>query len=84
MKLFSQVHYLGPTRVHPQRRYHWERHPKEVDLWGNKAIDALLSARVRQLKTSNKETGMSIEDKISEWLQKWILLTLFGSDHVAP
>ena len=78
MKLFSQVHYLGPTRVHPQRRYHWEgRHPKEVDLWGNKAVDALLSARVRQLKTSNTKTGMSIEDKISEWLQKMDLAHSF-------
>ena len=70
-KLFSHVYYLGPTRVKPQRSYHWEgTHPKEINLRGNKAIDALLSARVRQLKTSNKEEAVSIEDKISEWLQK--------------
>ena len=40
-KLFDHVYYLGPTRLPPQRHYHWEgKHPKEVDLWGNKAIDA--------------------------------------------
>ena len=76
--LFSHVYYLGPTRVHPQRRYHWEgKHPKEVDLWGNKAIDALLSARLRQLRTSNKKTGVSIEDKISKWLRKMELAHSF-------
>ena len=76
--LFSHVYYLGPTRVHPQRHYHWEgKHPKEVDLWGNKAIDALLSARMRQLKTSNKETGVSIEEKISQWLRKMELADSF-------
>ena len=77
--LFSHVYYLGPTRVHPQRRYHWEgTHPNELSLWGDKAIDALLSARMRQLKTSNKEAGMLIEDKISEWLQKMELAHSFS------
>ena len=77
--LFSQVYYLGPTRVHPQRHYHWAgTHPKELSVWGDKAIDALLSARLRQLKTSNKETGMPIEEKISEWLQKMDLAHSFS------
>ena len=76
--LFDHVYYLGPTRVHPQRRYHWERtHPREINLWGDRAIDALLSARVRKLETSDKETGMPIEDKISEWLQKMELAHSF-------
>ena len=70
-ELFAHVYYLGPTRVHPQRLYHWEgTHPKEVDLWGDKAIDALLSAGVRKMKSSTKEYGVLIEERISEWLQK--------------
>ena len=78
-ELFSHVYYLGPTRVHPQRHYHWEgTHPNELSVWGDKAIDALLSARLRQLKTSNKETGMPIEEKISEWLQKMDLAHSFS------
>ena len=76
--LFSHIHYLGPTRVHPQRHYHWERtHPKEIDLWGNKAVDALLSARVRQLTIAHNGGSSSIEERISTWLQKMELAHSF-------
>ena len=78
-KLFSHVYYLGPTRVHPKRLYHWEKtHPKEIDLWGNKAVDALLSARVRQLTTAHNGKKVSIEDRISKWLQKLELAHSFS------
>ena len=82
-ELFNHdVHYLGPTRVHPQRHYHWERtHPEEVDLWGDKAVDALLSARVRQLTTAHNEKNVPIEERISKWLQK---LDLAHSFSLAP
>ena len=77
-ELFSHVYYLGPVRVHPQRSYHWEgTHPKEIDSWGNKAIDALLSASVRKMKSSTKEDGVLIEERISEWLQKMELAYSF-------
>ena len=76
--LFARVNYLGPTRVHPQRLYHWEKtHPKEIDLWGNEAVDALLSARVRQLTTAHNGKGISIEERISKWLQKMELAHSF-------
>lgn len=78
-KLFSHVYYLGPTRVHPQRLYHWERtHPKEIDMWGNKAVDALLSARVRQLTTVHNGKSVPIEERISKWLQKLELAHSFS------
>ena len=78
-KLFSHVYYLGPTRVHPQRLYHWERtHPKEIDMWGNKAVDALLSARVRQLTTVHDGKSVPIEERISKWLQKLELAHSFS------
>ena len=77
--LFRDVYYLGPTRVHPQRFYHWEKtHPKEIDLWGNKAVDALLSARVRQLTTAHNGKKVSIEERISKWLQKMELAHSFS------
>ena len=77
-ELFSHIYYLGPTRVQPKRLYHWEgTHPKEINLWGDKAIDALLSAGVRKLKSSTKEDGVLIEDRISEWLQKMDLAHSF-------
>ena len=78
-KLFSHVYYLGPTRVHPQRHYHWEKtHPKEIDMWGNKAVDALLSGRVRQLTTAYNGKKISIEERISKWLQKLELAHSFS------
>ena len=76
--LFADIYYLGPTRVHPQRYYHWERtHPKEIDLWGNKAVDALLSARVTQLTTAHNGKRIPIEERISKWLQKMELAHSF-------
>ena len=76
--LFSHVYYLGPTRVHPQRLYHWEgTHPKEINLSGDKAIGALLSASVRKLKSSTKEDGVLIEERVSQWLQKMELAYSF-------
>ena len=77
-ELFSHVHYLGPVRIQPQRHYHWEgTHPKEIDQWGDKAIEAVLSAGVRKLKSSNKEDAALIEDRISAWLQKMELAHSF-------
>ena len=76
--LFSHVYSLGPTRVHPQRYYHWKTtHPKEIDLWGDKAVAALLSARVRQLTTAHKGKNVPIEERISTWLQKMELAHSF-------
>ncbi len=77
-ELFSHVFYLGPTRAHPQRYYHWEgAHPKMIDQWGSGAIDSILSAGVRKLKSSNKEDAILIEDRISEWLQRMELAYTF-------
>ena len=76
---FSHVYYLGPTRVIPQRRYHWEgTHPQDTGLWGDKAIDALLSSRVLQLKTSDKEDAVPIEGQISKWLDEMELAHSFS------
>jgi len=78
-QLFHNTYYLGPTRVHPQRHYHVERtHPKEIDMWGNKVVDALLSARVRQLTTAYNGKSVPIEERISKWLQKLELAYSFS------
>ena len=68
---FSHVYYLGPARITPKRRYHWEgTHPHDTGLWGDKTVDALLSSRVLQLKTSDKEDAVPIEEQISKWLHE--------------
>ena len=76
---FSHVYYLGPTRVIPQRRYHWEgTHPQDTGLWGDKTIDALLSARVKRLETRYNEKTFQIEARISEWLREMALAHAFS------
>ena len=80
-KLFSHVYYLGPMQVDPRRDYNWEgRHPGHSGQWGDKTIDALLSARVRNLKTLHEAEEVPIEQRISDWLQKMDLAYSFSLD----
>ena len=80
-KLFSHVYYLGPARVNPRRSYTWEGgHPEHPGQWGNQAIDALLSARARNLKTSHEAEEVPIEQRVSCWLQEMGLAHLFSLD----
>ena len=78
-ELFSQVHYLGPTRIRSQRDYTWEgSHPEHPGQWGDRAIDALLSARSRNLKTSHETEEVPIEQRVSYWLQEMGLAHSFS------
>lgn len=80
-ELFAHVYYLGPTRVDSQRRYSWSGgHPMHIRQWGNQTIDALLSARVRKLKTLHEEDEIPIEERVSYWLQEMKLAHSFSLD----
>ena len=80
-ELFFHVYYLGPARVHSKRRYQWEgRHPGHIRQWGDQTVDALLSARVRKLKTLHEETEIPIEERVSYWLQEMELAHSFSLD----
>ena len=82
-ELFSHVYYLGPARVHPQRHYHWnDKDPRDVGLWGDKVIDALLCAHMRRVKISKKGKEATIEDRISEWLRELDLAYSFSLNPV--
>ena len=82
--LFSHVYYLGPTRVDPRRHYNWNgEHPQHIRQWGNQTIDALLSARVRKLKTLHEEEEVPIEERVSYWLQEMELAHSFSLDWVS-
>ncbi len=77
-KLFNHVHYLGPTRVHPQRHYHWEgTNPDSVGQNGEYMIDSMLNARVDQQTTPYKGQKISIEERISWWLREMDLACSF-------
>ena len=82
-ELFAHVFYLGPTRAHPQRHYHWEgSHPTDIGHWGDKMIDALLSARVDLKTIQYDEEHVSIEEKISEWLREMDLAYSFSLERI--
>ena len=81
--LFDSVYYLGPTRVNPQRYYSWEgKHPLYTGQRGDLMIDALLSARVRILKTQHDTEDVPIEQRISHWLQEMELAYSFSLNWV--
>ncbi len=70
-KLFNHIYPLGPTRVHPQRLYHWEgTDPDSVGQSGEEMIASLLNARVDQRTTPYKGKDVPIEDRISWWLRE--------------
>ena len=78
-ELFAYVYYLGPTRVQPQRIYHWEgEDPESVGQTGEDMIAALLNARVDQRTTLYKGNRVSIEERISAWLQEMDLADSFS------
>lgn len=82
-KLFDSVYYLGPNRVHPQRCYHWsDKDPRDVGLWGDKVIDALLCAHMRRVKISQKGKERTIEDRVSEWLREMDLAYSFSLEPI--
>ena len=79
--LFSHVYYLGPTRVDPLRVYGWSgSHSAHIRQWGHQTIDALLSARVRKLKTLHEEEKVPIEERVSYWLEEMDLAHSFSLD----
>ena len=81
--LFSHAHYLGPTRVNPLRSYIWAgSHPEHPGQWGDRAIDALLSARARNLKTLHEAEKVPIEQRVSYWLQEMGLAYSFSLDWI--
>ncbi len=76
--IFSHVFYLGPIRTHPKRNFHWEgSHPKGIGKFGDKTIDALLSARIDKKTIMDNEKEKSIEEKISDWLREMDLAYTF-------
>ncbi len=84
-KKMNNVYYLGPVRVDPRRHYDWQgKHPQHIRQWGNQTIDALLSARVRKLRTIQGTEKVPIDEKISDWLRQMDLAHSFELDLTSP
>ena len=64
--LFSRIHHLSPLRQPPRHYYAYGgEHPKGVGQYGEQAIAALLSGRIRLLST---------DEQILKWLQRLELI----------
>ena len=82
-ELFFHIYYLSPTRVNPRRNYSWGGgHPVHTGQWGDRMIDALLSARVRNLKTLHEAEEVPIEQRVSYWLKEMDLAHSFSLNWV--
>ena len=82
---FSQVYYLGPTRIMPQRRYHWEgEQPEGIGQSGDETVASLLSARIDRLTTRGENGDVPIEERISAWLREMALAHSFSLKRAGP
>jgi hypothetical protein len=52
-ELFARMYYLGPLREYPKRQYIWAgSEPLDMGQRGERVVDALLAARVKEAKIS--------------------------------
>ena len=73
--LFTRTRYLGPLREPLPHRYIWEGdHPKGVGRYGEQAMSAMLSGRVRRFP---------IDEQIPKWLQRLNLIDSYRLDPIS-
>lgn len=64
-----QIHYLGPLREYPRRIYKYGgEQPINVGLRGDDAVNALIAAKLRDLRPYPRGGQGSIEKRIAQWL----------------
>jgi predicted ATPase len=82
--LLQKIHYLGPLREHPHRSYIWSGEiPEHVGWKGERTIDAILSAKDRQINLPRKKKQL-FEAVIAFWLKQMGLIESFEVKKVAP
>ena len=71
------IHYLGPLRANPSRRYTWTgAQLPNVGTAGELAVDAILTSRRRneKIRRGGRIPTVTLERYIAEWLQKLELI----------
>lgn len=85
--LMDSIHYLGPLREYPQREYHWAgSSPDDVGQRGERTMDALLAATVRNERRSlgYKKWRKTFQEMIAYWLRELGLIHKFQIKEIAP
>lgn len=77
-QLFSRLHYLGPLRGYPERTYVWSGEvPEHVGWRGERAVEALLAAKGREISPGYGKHKKSFEEVVARWLQELGLIETF-------
>jgi predicted ATPase len=83
-KLFRSTYYLGPLRLRPARSYIWSGEvPEHVGYEGERAIEAILAAKDRQISRGYKRKTQPFEQVIARWLQEMGLVHRFEVKPIA-
>lgn len=76
--LLSSVYYVGPLREYPKRLYLWAGEPPDhVGQRGQRAIEALLSARGRRFNRRRRAPTQSLDEVVATWLKRMELIDEF-------
>lgn len=76
--LLSSVFYVGPLREYPRRLYLWAGEPPDhVGQRGQKAIEALLSARGRRYNRKWRAPTHTLDEVVAIWLKRMKLIDEF-------
>lgn len=84
--LMDRIYYLGPLREYPKREYQWSgSSPFDVGFRGERTIDAILSATIRDEKRNlGKGTRYKpFQEIIAHWLKKLGLIQEFSIKEIA-
>ena len=87
--LMDSIYYLGPLREYPRREYHWAgSSPDDVGQRGERTVDAILAATLRNERRGLKPRGrgirsMPFQEMIAYWLNELGLIHEFSLEEIA-
>lgn len=84
--MMDQIYYLGPLREYPKREYQWSgARPFDVGYRGERTIDAILSATIRDEKRNlgKKTWYKTFQEIIAYWLKELGLIQDFSIKEIA-
>lgn len=82
----GRIHYLGPLRAYPERRYDWTgARPGDMGRAGESAVDAILAARARgdRISLGKGHKRRTLEEHVAFWLRKLGLIQDFRVEPLA-
>ena len=82
----GRIHYLGPLRAYPERRYDWTgARPSDMGRAGESAVDAILAARARgdRISLGKGHKRRTLEEHVAFWLRKLGLIQDFRVEPLA-